>query len=911
MKKTLFLEKNNSKFSVNKESSIDVGLSSKTRLLPYSDINETLSLNSLYNDERDACTRYRFVFVVNPICSNVLFNTRTEVVYNEGSSDAKLILGTDTISRDDSKYFPDFKPVNTTTIDWKQCIRDTEYSHPQIGNFTYHCGWDIFNNHMLRANDFVYVAKSDNSDNKNFNTIRDYIRNHEGFIVTEEIITSKQDYYNTKVKRHLYQYDTILSMYDAFRERLGEENGWYGFTNPGNIEIPNIFDSKKGSISVNKLMNNNKACEFIDLYPDRSLFSFVPKVNKFRNRLEYNWDYCLTYPYANEYKKLNLICGLPETLSENEGGQSIRILKASLTHTNNGIEMLTFKTIFTHTLKVGDSVRLYYREKDSNDIQKWPVKLRVMSVGDSEGNDKNRLFSVRMSDVASKIYTVTEEDETVVVLRENDSRVDFFYKKEVKGCECRYYIRKFKKFEQELPSEINKMAFSETIYGDRVAQIVYSGTLDVDGILDNLNRPLHEVYLTIVKTNRGHNEWYNSRKYNDSAVEFSHCFGEVTSGIEMPTDDECFDYNVRRLHNVDLDAFVSFKNGTKQLYGDTLSKIPKKLEENIHIDSVDFLGDVIEFSPSEFTETTIAIVEHRFNTAQRETNSSYFGETFEDVFIHDDFDGGVMDANNVELFEVKEEPRNVFMDNGKSVQYAANINPEGYFYNPHNKITLKEVSENLTNVVAEKIVYKDVEGPAPGYYLSYSGLSTSTVGACVGEDGELAVFDKIKLTNVNKVKIPKNDVVIFYHIETKELVWGYVCESGDKLTIAIEEGKINGTDLVNNKYSLLYTDKGVPLYAAYVPQTHSFVWRELVKPSELANDSDLFDTPFSNGCFYKEQNIDFFLKRQDPRGEYNLVNADEKSGFDSHAMLYRKWGWDKIDLSPINYVINELNDACY
>ena len=38
---------------------------------------------------------------------------------------------------------------------------------------------------------------------------------------------------------------------------------------------------------------------FIDLYPDRSLFSFIPKENKSRNRLENNWDYCLTYPFEN------------------------------------------------------------------------------------------------------------------------------------------------------------------------------------------------------------------------------------------------------------------------------------------------------------------------------------------------------------------------------------------------------------------------------------------------------------------------------------------------------------------------------------------------------------------------------------------------------------------------------------
>ena len=39
-KREIFLEKNKSKVSVNKESELSVSLSAKTRLLPYGDISE-------------------------------------------------------------------------------------------------------------------------------------------------------------------------------------------------------------------------------------------------------------------------------------------------------------------------------------------------------------------------------------------------------------------------------------------------------------------------------------------------------------------------------------------------------------------------------------------------------------------------------------------------------------------------------------------------------------------------------------------------------------------------------------------------------------------------------------------------------------------------------------------------------
>ena len=36
--------------------------------------------------------------------------------------------------------------------------------------------------------------------------------------------------------------------------------------------------------------------DFVDMYPGRDLYTFLPKYNKFRKRIEKNWNYCMTYP---------------------------------------------------------------------------------------------------------------------------------------------------------------------------------------------------------------------------------------------------------------------------------------------------------------------------------------------------------------------------------------------------------------------------------------------------------------------------------------------------------------------------------------------------------------------------------------------------------------------------------------
>jgi hypothetical protein len=292
----IFNNKNRSVFSNEVENSLNIDFSTKVRLLPNENLSQNFSLNEQYNKERDNCNNFRLIVSINPVCSNVLFNAKTEIIINEGSSEVKVICD----CKDGSQEKKDvaISATNTTSvITYLDAIRNTEYSHPKLGGFTYHCGYDIFNNHMLRNDSYVHINKlGKSSDGKNYNTLGDYSRNAQGDVIKQDL--SLQGNKN-EIERHLYQFDNILSMKTAFYERCKEHDGWWGFVNPSYINIPNREDV---NILTNTLINNKKSCEFIDLYPDRSLYSFIPKYNKFRNRLERNWDYCITYPYENDEK---------------------------------------------------------------------------------------------------------------------------------------------------------------------------------------------------------------------------------------------------------------------------------------------------------------------------------------------------------------------------------------------------------------------------------------------------------------------------------------------------------------------------------------------------------------------------------------------------------------------------------
>lgn len=689
MQRELLQEKSLSRKQGNAEKSLDVDLSAKSRLIPYSTAAGMIGLNDLYLEERNACLNYRMIFTVNPVCTNVLYNAVTEPIFMEGS-DSAISLVYSAVQRDNEDVFP-YGTINRSgdTVDQIAAVRDTEYSHEKIGNFKYHCGYDIFNNHLLRTDDFEHARLADelrNGKKRNemeFNTIFDFAIDFSGKTVQRVIDDWKGPASSiTREDIRMYQLDNIKSINKAFYDELREVDGWYGFYNSGYINIPNAKLNDGKDVSVNKILNNEVPCGFIDLYPDRTLYSFIPKVNRYRKRLERNWDCTIVYPYKCDYNTFAII-------NENEAG-AVKVLRATVTYDNTGEVVLEMHSLLRHSLVGGDNVQLYYRDGEEGELKRFNTPVKVMRAGDSKGNDIERCFLIKLADIET-FCTRDEENDKRLVARigsgasQND--LYFYYRKNEDGYEDKYYFRVFKEikyyeYSQCSPEEIptgetvvkairepsiitekspnyirigndyfekigrpltytqNKIAFAENIYGDRVAQVIFNDDICTAGLTDNLGRPLSRVYFTTIKTNRGHEEWYGPSGITSAeTIEFSHCFGEVTSGLDLPEDSASTEYNVRKLYNIfsgncDIACSLGLEAILEEAPKGNYSGTPTPLESAITLDNYDeFLGDIVEYSKVRFQETTIEKVYHRFNTAQRECveNPAYFKINYDEL----------------------------------------------------------------------------------------------------------------------------------------------------------------------------------------------------------------------------------------------------------------------------------------
>lgn len=984
----IFLEKNRSVLSNNIENYLDVDLEAKNRLLPDESLTDDFSIYKQYLNERDECCKYRVILNVNPVCTNVLFNTISEIVVNEGSDECKC-LNFENLPK--SEYAPN--AINSVTaITYRQAIKDTEYSNAENGQFVYHCGIDIFNNHMLRKKKFIHINKTNYKigDGKYavYNTIGDYLRDNEGNVVTENI-GIKYNYSGT-TERHLYDTDSLDTLKNAFYSKCKETEGWWGFTNPNTINIPN---SDNPDVTINEMLSDNKPCEFIDFYPDRSLFSFIPKYNNSRRRIENNWDYCLTYPSGKDYDIINEICG----------GKNGEIkVKFKVVTNSNGVKLLQCSSFFKHTFNVGSYVNFYYfmikdgtipeftnpdnvirphisetmeseeqaQEEeqqrgddpipeytdDDLDFQLYQKEVRIYSLGDLNGKFKDRIFSVKYDDIKS-IYPFF-------------AAFGCFYKKNSNGCECSYYARIFKKLKNKegktLINDVNKAAFAKNIYGDDIAQIVFTDDVDLCGKTDENGREVSEIYFTAIKRNAGNKKWYTNKLVNHESVEFSHCFGTLTSGIDfsgVDVNEEPFDYNVHYLHNMDSGVCIGNIQAanTFSAWGETiLNGMPKYIESGITIDRDEFYGDIVEFDAYEYQTNVIANICHRFNTMQRESFDVKFRDIYQDTITHDDYES--VNLENGSPFTVETYYGNDIINalhkvddttqSNNTLMYA-NIKPEGYFYNPHSKITLKEYGD-VQRVSAEYVNYDESELRGQNVIYIYQIVNGEDVlidkkyvydyfepdidtgdrsSTPPGGGGEVAIHWVPGVEGcVLKVKVPvdlgfvSGDYVAMYDKITGDVYWGVIKsfknmylivyfndECFDDMEI-LDHSAYFAPDNAERRFFMFWTKYSVPFYAKLCLDSKEFCWRPILKMSELDKNNELTSLPFSNGYIYAQKNINFFLKRQDPYGEYGLSYPLYKYSqqFIANPMTkYIIYGSYKVDLSFFDYVNNNILNTCY
>ena len=274
---------------------------------------------------------------------------------------------------------------------------------------------------------------------------------------------------------------------------------------------------------------------------------------------------------------------------------------------------------------------------------------------------------------------------------------------------------------------------------------------------------------------------------------------------------------------------------------------------------------------------------------------------------------------------------------GKTVDdlVYCNIYPEGYFYNPHIKLYVREND--------------DVETTSPAKYINYTkpSLSVKKTYLLMKNDGSINVYEdeieaKIAQTNEGgtislqnfyyeigftapvNYGFYKEDNIAFLDRESGEIIWSTISKvSGTSLTVIIDGEDLSYIDNVSEelfrpqcgdrRFYAYWSPNSTPTYAKLSEGSGRFTWRKILPPSQMMRDDELYDLPFTNGRFYIEKNVNFFLKRQDPTGKYGLSVPIFKTFKQTKSNPMTKFvigGNNPIDFSEIMYTLNNLNSFC-
>jgi len=342
---------------------------------------------------------------------------------------------------------------------------------------------------------------------------------------------------------------------NVVKKYLKEKDGWFGYFDP---------DVSKSGL-----------CNYFDMEPKRQRFSFISDTKPYNgDNLPpvKNWELTITYPASIDNTHVMVSNGLLIV-------DAVPVVMATRTMTAFGMPCL-------HNLNIGDIVKI-------SGTTGYNGEHVVVRTGLDNGDLQGYYFVLDLPPTGS-VSPISR------------------MKRMFGGVESTYYFRKFRKIQtrnspviEQDDYETYKLAFSENYFNDNIEQFVFNEDININGLTDNLGRPLSELYLTIIKT-------------NSNGV-----FTTVSSGIETPYIPKLNTSATANPYLLDIPAINKIHNG-----GYTTGSLPFPshipLETNVTFinSNADFYGDLVDYNPNQLTETVLADVSHRFNTTNRLSSPS-------------------------------------------------------------------------------------------------------------------------------------------------------------------------------------------------------------------------------------------------------------------------------------------------
>ena len=345
-----------------------------------------------------------------------------------------------------------------------------------------------------------------------------------------------------------------------------EKDGWVGSYN----DEPNTDEIQ---------YNDNKSalCEF---------FPFDPGYDRLKmldNDGASNYLLKIVYPFST--KDITLVDN-NSNISLKDGIPIISQFTVDL----NGRQYVGFRTPMNHGLNIGDRIKLYnFIDNTPNNTLNLDTQLyRVFKIGNQVNDNKLRTFII---DVNPSDINYTLGISTI--------------KRSVNGNLSSYYVRQFKSLTSSdyKDYDLYPAAYGVTYFNDEVVAFNFKNDIDVSSLVDNLGRPITELYLTILKNDNDSNptsintQYWLQQQQTLPPPYNTRFWTKISAGYKLE-DDSSVNYNIK-----------SYGDPTYQ--GSTYY-------ENIDESDDIFDGDIVEYNESELLERRVENVYHRVNTVYRE-----------------------------------------------------------------------------------------------------------------------------------------------------------------------------------------------------------------------------------------------------------------------------------------------------
>ena len=379
-------------------------------------------------------------------------------------------------------------------------------------------------------------------------------------------------------------------------------DGWYGYYEPPDTdEVPTPTD------------NESSRCQFKTFDPGHDRLLMIDDDGK------QNYLLKITYPF--DTRDINLVEN-NNNISLKDG---IQVIEKGTVKINNR-SYVYFKTPINHGLRAEDEIKLFnFVDNTNNGLYLDERNFIVTKLGNQQNSNLNRIFviDINPSDIDFNLGTST-------------------IKRVVDDVESEYYVRRLKSLtEVEKDYDIYPAAYGVNYFDDRKAGFYFKKDIDVEGLRDNLGRPLSELFFTIVKNDNDSDYssvsnvyWRDKQKNlpNDIKNRF---WMPIAAGYETEQNVNV-NYNIR--------AFSSnYPNGDPNY--------PQVYFSNIDESNEVFDNDIVEYNESLLSEIVLEEIFHRINTVYRQ---------------------------NLNLIDSEKVDKR-----------------EGYIYNPHTSITIREFSDYI------------------------------------------------------------------------------------------------------------------------------------------------------------------------------------------------------------------------